>query len=221
MRYHLPFQSTRLGLQEFTRARMTPGTASAQFTGRAVIRAGDFTTLPNLVSLARILGVATAVLLYFAGYPRVTVVLGTLACLTDHLDGYLARRLHQETVLGAMLDQAADSFTTAIGLAMLVVAGGFPFVFLLVFLAREFWVGTVRRYAALSDVEIPSHVFGKLATAVIYWALLLMAVAIMLDVPEPAAVWLREIATASMAAGLALSCYAGRRYTRVLAGRAA
>ncbi len=186
-----------------------------------MIRAGDFSTLPNLVSLARIVGVATAVLLYFAGYPRVTVVLGTLACLTDHLDGYLARRLHQETALGAMLDQAADSFTTAIALAMLVVAGGFPFVFLLIFLAREFWVGTVRRYAALGNVEIPSHVFGKLATAVIYWALLLMAVALMLDVPEPAAGRMREIALVSMGVGLALSCFAGWRYTQVLARRAA
>ena len=200
---------------------MTPGTASGRYTGRAMIRAGDFSTLPNLVSLARIVGVATAVLLYFAGYPRVTVVLGTLACLTDHLDGYLARRLHQETALGAMLDQAADSFTTAIALAMLVVAGGFPFVFLLIFLAREFWVGTVRRYAALGNVEIPSHVFGKLATAVIYWALLLMAVALMLDVPEPAAGRMREIALVSMGVGLALSCFAGWRYTQVLARRAA
>ncbi len=99
---------------------MTPGTASAQVDGPASIRAADFTTLPNLVSLARIVGVSAAVLLYFAGYPRVTVVLGTLACLTDHLDGYLARRLNQETVLGAMLDQAADSYTTAIAMAMLV-----------------------------------------------------------------------------------------------------
>jgi CDP-diacylglycerol---glycerol-3-phosphate 3-phosphatidyltransferase len=49
----------------------------------------------------------------------VTVVLGTAACRTDHLDGYLARRWSQESVLGAMLDQAADSFTTAIAMAML------------------------------------------------------------------------------------------------------
>ncbi len=48
---------------------MTPGTASAQAHGPAAIRVADFTTLPNLVSLARIVGVSAAVLLYFAGYP--------------------------------------------------------------------------------------------------------------------------------------------------------
>jgi CDP-diacylglycerol--glycerol-3-phosphate 3-phosphatidyltransferase len=200
---------------------MAPGTASGQGRGVATIRGADFTTVPNLVSLARIVGVSAAVLLYFAGYPRVTVVLGTLACLTDHLDGYLARRLNQETALGAMLDQAADSFTTAIALAMLVIAGGFPFVFLLVFLAREFWVATVRRYAAIGGVEIPSHASGKFATAFIYWALLLMAVVLMLDVPESTASWLKPLAFASMVAGLLLSCFAGWRYTRVLARSAA
>ena len=177
---------------------MTPGTAPAQARGAATIRRADLTTVPNLVSLARIVGVAAAVLLYFAGYPRITVILGTVACLTDHLDGYLARRLNQETALGAMLDQAADSFTTAIALAMLVVAGGFPFVFLLIFLGREFWVATVRRYAALGNVEIPSHLFGKLATAIIYWALLLMAVTLMLDISASTAALLRPVALVSM-----------------------
>jgi CDP-diacylglycerol--glycerol-3-phosphate 3-phosphatidyltransferase len=200
---------------------MTPGTAPAQARGTATIRGADLTTIPNLVSLARIVGVAAAVLLYFAGYPRITVILGTLACLTDHLDGYLARRLNQETALGAMLDQAADSFTTAIALAMLVVAGGFPFVFLLIFLGREFWVATVRRYAALGNVEIPSHLFGKLATAIIYWALLLMAVTLMLDVSASTAALLRPVALVSMGIGLALSCFAAWRYTLALAGRPA
>jgi CDP-diacylglycerol--glycerol-3-phosphate 3-phosphatidyltransferase len=196
---------------------MVPGTASPDIGARATIRGADLTTLPNLISLARIAGVAAAALLYFAGYPRVFLVLGTIACLTDHLDGYLARRLGQETVLGAMLDQAADSFTTAIALALLVIAGGFPFAFLLVFLLREFWVGAVRRYAALGRVEIPSHISGKLATAFIYWSMLVMAVALILDVPASAEARLRPLAYGGMCVGLLLSCLAGWRYTRTLA----
>ena len=184
-----------------------------------VIGRADLATVPNLLSLARIVGVTAAVLLYFAGYPRVMIVLGTIACLTDYLDGYLARRLSQETVLGAMLDQAADSYTTGIALAMLVIAGGFPFVFLAVFLGREFWVGTVRRYAAMGGLEIPSHVSGKLATGFMYWSLLLMAVTIMLDIPAPVAARLQPVATIGMVVGLALSCTAAWRYTQALAGK--
>lgn len=196
---------------------MVPGTASPDRETRTTIRGSDLTTLPNLISLARIAGVTVAVLSYFAGHPMVTIVLGTVACLTDHLDGYLARKLGQETALGAMLDQAADSFTTAIALAMLVIAGGFPFLFLVIFLGREFWVGTVRRYAALGDVEIPSHYSGKLATGFIYWSLLVMAVAIMLDLPAPLTALLQPVAFGGMCVGLALSCSAAWRYTRALA----
>jgi CDP-diacylglycerol--glycerol-3-phosphate 3-phosphatidyltransferase len=179
----------------------------------------DLGTLPNIVSLARIVGVTGAVLLYFAGYPKVTIVLGTAACLTDHLDGYLARRLSQETVLGAMLDQAADSYTTAIAMAMLVIAGGFPFLFLVIFLGREFWVSTVRRYAAMDGLEIPSRFSGKLATGFMYWALLLMAVTLMLDIPARTVSWMQPLATVGMIVGLALSCYTAWRYTGVLAGK--
>ena len=55
---------------------MTPATTSAQIQTEATIRIADFATLPNLLSLARIAGVAAAVLLYFEGHPRVTVILG-------------------------------------------------------------------------------------------------------------------------------------------------
>ena len=198
---------------------MPPGTATFQARGLATIRGADFVTLPNLLSLGRIVGVAAAVLLYFAGQPLATLIIGTTAGLTDHLDGYLARRLRQETTLGAMLDQAADSFATAIALAMLVIAGGFPFVFLIVFLAREFWVGTVRRYAALGGREIPSHVSGKVATGFMYYSMFVMAVILMLSVPESVTWCLRPLAYYSMAFGLTLSCYSGWRYTLVLAGK--
>jgi CDP-diacylglycerol--glycerol-3-phosphate 3-phosphatidyltransferase len=185
-----------------------------------VIGRADLTTLPNIVSLTRIVGVTAAVLLYFAGYPLVTVVLGTIACLTDYLDGYLARRLGQETALGAMLDQAADSYTTGIALAMLVIAGGFPFVFLVIFLGREFWVATVRRYAAMGALEIPSHDAGKVATGFMYWAMLLMAVTIMLEIPAGLVVLVQRVAIAGMGVGLAFSCTAAWHYTRALAGKA-
>jgi CDP-diacylglycerol--glycerol-3-phosphate 3-phosphatidyltransferase len=187
----------------------------------AVIRSSDLATLPNIVSLARIVGVIVSVALYLTGHRLSSVLIGLVACLTDHLDGYLARRLSQETALGAMLDQAADSFTTALALAMLVVAAGLPFAFLAVFLMREFWVGTVRRYAAGAGIEIPSMLAGKIATATIYWGAFVLAVAMVPQMPAPFVDPLRAIALLGLAAGLGLSCFAGWRYTLALAGRPA
>jgi cardiolipin synthase len=199
--------------------RVAHGTMANRPAGSALIRAGDLTTIPNIVSLSRIVGVVVCVSLYLTGHGWAGVGIGTVACLTDHLDGYLARRLSQETALGAMLDQVADSFTTALALAMLVVAGGLSITFLGVFLMREFWVGTVRRYAASSGIDIPSIVLGKLATAVIYWAILLIAVAILPDIPVQYGAPLRQFALACLTVGLAMSCTAGWRYTLALTER--
>jgi cardiolipin synthase len=183
-----------------------------------VIRASDLTTLPNIVSLSRIAGVLVSVWLYLGGHRLESVIIGLVACLTDHLDGYLARRLNQETALGAMLDQAADSITTALALGMLVVAAGLPFAFLAVFLMREFWVGTVRRYAALSGLDIPSVRAGKLATATIYWGAFVLAVAMVPEMPGAYVAPLRTVGIGGLVVGLGLSCFAGWRYTRSLAG---
>jgi CDP-diacylglycerol--glycerol-3-phosphate 3-phosphatidyltransferase len=186
-----------------------------------LIKGRDLTTIPNLLSFARIAGVTLSVALYLKGHGWVAVAVGTMAGLTDHLDGYLARRLKQETAMGAMLDQAADSFTTAILLSMLVVAGGIPFAYLVIFLLREFWVGTVRRYGASVGIEIPSIALGKLATAVIYWAILIVAVVILPEFPAQVVSPLHWLALVGLGVGLTMSCVTGWRYTMALTGKTA
>jgi CDP-diacylglycerol--glycerol-3-phosphate 3-phosphatidyltransferase len=186
-----------------------------------LLKGAGLATIPNLLSFTRIVGVTVAVILYLGGQGWLAVAIGTVAGLTDHLDGYLARRLKQETALGAMLDQAADSFTTAILLAMLVVTGGIPFAYLVIFLLREFWVGTVRRYGAAVGIEIPSIALGKLATAVIYWAILTVAVVNLPDIPARIVTPVHWIGLVGLGMGLAVSCLTGWRYTIALRGKMA
>lgn len=182
------------------------------------IKGADLATIPNLLSIARIAGFAVAVALYLSGHGWSAAALGVAAGLTDHLDGYLARRLGQETALGAMLDQVADSFTTAILLAALVVAADTPFVFLAIFLLREFWVGAVRRHGAARGIDIPSNVLGKWATAVLYLAILATGVAVLPGVPGGLAAPLHSAGLTAIGAGLAMSCFAAWRYTAALGG---
>jgi CDP-diacylglycerol--glycerol-3-phosphate 3-phosphatidyltransferase len=186
-----------------------------------LLKGAGLATIPNLLSFTRIVGVTVAAILYLGGQGWLAVAIGTVAGLTDHLDGYLARRLKQETALGAMLDQAADSFTTAILLAMLVVTGGIPFAYLVIFLLREFWVGTVRRYGAAVGIEIPSIALGKLATAVIYWAILTVAVVNLPDIPARIVTPVHWIGLVGLGMGLAVSCLTGWRYTIALRGKMA
>ncbi|MGF1444761.1 MAG: CDP-alcohol phosphatidyltransferase family protein [Pikeienuella sp.] len=87
-------------------------------------------TLPNALTLARLLA-APALVLPFAFLPRPTADLWALAiflaaAVTDFLDGWLARRLNQQSRLGAVLDPIADKALVVIGLAVAVPIAAMP-----------------------------------------------------------------------------------------------
>jgi CDP-diacylglycerol--glycerol-3-phosphate 3-phosphatidyltransferase len=79
-------------------------------------------TVPNAVSLSRLLLAAAFGYLLFTDHGRVTLlVVFALAALSDALDGAVARGLGQVTHEGAVLDQFVDRiFTAAIVLLLLV-----------------------------------------------------------------------------------------------------
>lgn len=123
-------------------------------------------TLPNMVSMVRLAGVP--VFLWLVLGPEADGwALGVLmlAGLTDFLDGYLARRLDQFSVLGEILDPVADRlyiFAVVVGLALRDVV---PWWVAVVLPARDLFLWMLlpilrtRGYHAL-----PVHVLGKAAT---------------------------------------------------------
>eukprot|EP00597_Dinobryon_sp_UTEXLB2267_P008996 CAMPEP_0170084762 /NCGR_PEP_ID=MMETSP0019_2-20121128/19854_1 /TAXON_ID=98059 /ORGANISM="Dinobryon sp., Strain UTEXLB2267" /LENGTH=185 /DNA_ID=CAMNT_0010300965 /DNA_START=165 /DNA_END=722 /DNA_ORIENTATION=+ len=56
---------------------------------------------------------------------------------TDWLDGYLAKKLHQETVLGAFLDPVADKFMIGSLIAGLLYKGLIPIPLAIVIVGRD------------------------------------------------------------------------------------
>src|SRR5215469_6034316 len=81
------------------------------------------TTLPNLLTLSRILAVPILVgTFYLPGRwaPWVACVLFSAAGITDWLDGHFARRWQQQTDFGRFLDPIADKLVVAAALFMLV-----------------------------------------------------------------------------------------------------
>ena len=68
-------------------------------------------TLPNWLTLTRILILPLLVLFLLQGSPASRTIAATIfitAALTDWLDGYLARKHGQITPLGELLDPVAD-----------------------------------------------------------------------------------------------------------------
>jgi cardiolipin synthase len=65
-------------------------------------------SIPNLITLARILLVPIVVWTIASGAMLAAFVLFMLAGISDAVDGFLAKRFHMTTVLGAYLDPLAD-----------------------------------------------------------------------------------------------------------------
>lgn len=66
-------------------------------------------TVPNLITLSRLIAVAVLVVLAVTDHPKLYLWVLGYAMLSDVADGPLARILHQESPFGARLDSAADT----------------------------------------------------------------------------------------------------------------
>lgn len=77
---------------------------------------------PNIITFIRISIIPLLVIVYYL--PRwghaLAAILFAIACITDWLDGYLARYLQQSTKLGAFLDPVADKLIVCIALVLIV-----------------------------------------------------------------------------------------------------
>jgi len=76
-------------------------------------------TWPNMLTASRIAMAPVLIALILSVQPVAFLGLFVIALLTDFADGFLARRLHQQTPLGARLDTLADM---AMGLSGLTAA---------------------------------------------------------------------------------------------------
>lgn len=65
-------------------------------------------TYANQLTILRMLFVPCFVILLIYGHPKLATIVFLLAGITDGLDGLLARKLQQKTVLGSFLDPMAD-----------------------------------------------------------------------------------------------------------------
>lgn len=95
----------------------------------------------------------------------------TLACITDYLDGILARHTGEETRLGKLLDPVADKILVTAMLVILVFHHRVLPTIAALLIAREFAVSGLRSIAASEGVLIEASQGAKLKTATQMFAL--------------------------------------------------
>lgn len=127
--------------------------------------------LANIITGLRIVGVGIIFWMtpYLTNFTQILVILFyTVICLTDFLDGWIARRLKIETEIGKILDPLADKILVLLFLPLLEmqVITSFP-VFII--LAREFAMMGLRVYSVQAGGDsIPAQFTGKLKTALTF-----------------------------------------------------
>src|SRR4051794_21404959 len=90
-------------------ARVCIYSGAAEYPGGAApVRGPALLTLPNLVTIARILLVPVMVWAIAGGEMKIAVILFIAAGLSDAIDGFLAKRFGMTSELGAYLDPLAD-----------------------------------------------------------------------------------------------------------------
>ena len=180
-------------------------------------------SLPNLLTLSRILAVPILVFLLWRPTPidyAGTFVLYCLVGITDYFDGYLARAQGQISRLGQFLDPIADKIMVAAVIIMLVssrkmsgepVIHGLHIIPALVILLREIIVSGLREFLAPLQVSIPVSKLAKWKTT-----LQLVALgALILGGAVPQQLWVHNVGLASLWAAAALTLVTGYDYLRI------
>jgi CDP-diacylglycerol---glycerol-3-phosphate 3-phosphatidyltransferase len=126
----------------------------------------EILTPANGVTVARML-VTPVMLLLLArrDFDLATFLLWIVACLSDGIDGWLARRFGT-TSSGAFLDPLADKFLVIGALAVLVWKGAFWWPLAALIFVREVWISVYRSIIAKRGISLPARTLAKWKTLV-------------------------------------------------------
>ena len=179
-------------------------------------------TLPNILTLSRIL--AVPILVYLLWKPSwydyaITFVLYCIVGITDYFDGYLARAQKTVSRLGIFLDPIADKIMVVAVIVMLIssrqasgepVIHDFHIIPALVILLREITVSGLREFLAGLQVSVPVSALAKWKTT-----LQLVALgALILGGSVPQWEWVHDVGLASLWAAAILTLITGWDYLR-------
>jgi len=135
----------------------------------------DLSVIPNLITLMRLLLVVPVAVAILSGEYMLTLVLFTIASISDGVDGYLARRFNWTSRFGEILDPIADKLMLIVAFLLLTYIGNFPLWLAAVVIGRDLIVvaGATIYHILFGEYEFSPTLLGKLSTA-LQFALVLL-----------------------------------------------
>lgn len=120
--------------------------------------------VPNILTMIRLALVPVFAILYASGHVIAALVVFCTASITDMFDGYLARKNHQITAFGKLMDPLADKLLVITALAFHCFSGVYPkiAVFLLIFKEVIMIVGAL--LLLNRNIVVYANYLGKTST---------------------------------------------------------
>ncbi len=116
---------------------------------------GRCLSIPNLITLARIILVPVVVWAITSGQMLAAFGLFVAAGISDAVDGFLAKRFHMESELGAYLDPLADKALIVSIYVSLGIAAALPISLVILVVSRDIMIISGFMLAWLVDRPMP------------------------------------------------------------------
>jgi cardiolipin synthase len=125
-----------------------------------------YMNIPNFLTALRILAIPLFIILFSYDYHFLALVLFVCAAVTDALDGFLARTLHQKTTLGAYLDPIADKLMLSSAFVICSILKIIPLWLSILVISRDIIIslGILVLLVNAFPVEIHPTVMSKCTT---------------------------------------------------------
>jgi CDP-diacylglycerol--glycerol-3-phosphate 3-phosphatidyltransferase len=132
-------------------------------------------TIPNLLTLARLIFTFPVFWGIVSGRPLIAVIFIFLAGLSDFFDGFLARKLKQESQIGKIADPFVDKFFGGLSLIGLAMGEYIPWLIFWLFLARDLFLVAVSLILIWQHKELVAETkVGKFSTGLFVFSLVLI-----------------------------------------------
>jgi len=123
--------------------------------------------LPNKITVFRFVCIPfllAASLIEFPYHWSVALVIYFVACMSDKVDGYIARKNGLVTDFGKLMDPLSDKSLVFAAFLVFVNMGWHTDLVIMLMLAREFLVAGIRMAAAAEGEVVAANKFGKAKT---------------------------------------------------------
>lgn len=123
-------------------------------------------SIPNILTLIRIALIPVTAYYFYIGQNVMAALVFIAACLTDILDGYIARHFNMVTNVGKLLDPLADKGIQITLLISLALSSLMPWAVIAIIVCKELIQCICAFYMYRKGIVVNAKAAGKVSTVV-------------------------------------------------------